>query len=70
MTLRAMCETGTTRTGRCPQCGRAFQYDATARPKWLPFCSDRCQWADLGRWLDGEFCVSKDLLGGDDEQTD
>jgi hypothetical protein len=24
---------------------------------WRPFCSKRCQMADLGRWLSGEYRV-------------
>ena len=33
----------------CPTCGRKFLLDETPTP---PFCSQRCQMIDLGRWLD------------------
>ena len=36
---------------RCPTCGRRVLLDETAAP---PFCSERCQLIDLGRWLDEE----------------
>ena len=32
----------------CPTCGRRFLIDETPTP---PFCSERCQLIDLGRWL-------------------
>lgn len=38
-------------TRRCPICNRA-----PARPG-SPFCSDRCQQIDLGRWLSGDYAV-------------
>jgi len=28
-----------------------------AEAKYAPFCSSRCQMADLGRWLSGEYRV-------------
>ncbi len=28
-----------------------------AAAPWLPFCSERCKMADLGRWLGGEYRV-------------
>ncbi len=36
---------------RCPTCGHRFLLDETPTP---PFCSERCQMVDLGRWLDEE----------------
>ena len=35
----------------CPTCGKRFRMDETNAP---PFCSQRCQLIDLGRWLDEE----------------
>ncbi|WP_068141642.1 DNA gyrase inhibitor YacG [Roseimaritima ulvae] len=35
----------------CPTCNRRFLLDETPAP---PFCSERCQLVDLGRWLDEE----------------
>ncbi|MFM8386551.1 MAG: DNA gyrase inhibitor YacG [Planctomycetia bacterium] len=39
--------------GLCPSCGAATAADAPQRP----FCSVRCRWVDLGRWLDGSYRV-------------
>ena len=51
-------------------------------PRWQPFCSERCQLADLGRWLQGDYRVpgpavettpdssDPDSYGGDDEEDD
>lgn len=33
----------------CSTCGTRFLLDETDTP---PFCSERCQLVDLGRWLD------------------
>ncbi|QDS93778.1 DNA gyrase inhibitor YacG [Roseimaritima multifibrata] len=35
----------------CPTCQRKFLLDETKTP---PFCSERCQMIDLGRWLKEE----------------
>ena len=39
----------------CPTCGgrASLGEDNAARP----FCSIRCKWVDLGRWLDGTYRV-------------
>jgi endogenous inhibitor of DNA gyrase (YacG/DUF329 family) len=47
----------------CSTCGRRFFLDETATP---PFCSERCQLIDLGRWLDEEIGVP---FEGDPEGT-
>ncbi|MDG2383843.1 MAG: DNA gyrase inhibitor YacG [Pirellulaceae bacterium] len=36
---------------RCPTCGRMIDPLITAV---MPFCSERCQQIDLGRWFDEE----------------
>lgn len=33
----------------CSTCGRSFYLEHSPTP---PFCSERCQLIDLGRWLD------------------
>lgn len=38
----------------CSSCGRPFHIDQTPTP---PFCSERCQLIDLGRWLGEEISV-------------
>ena len=39
------------RGSRCPTCGEMF--DPLITPV-MPFCSERCQQIDLGRWFDEE----------------
>lgn len=46
----------------CPTCGRRYLPDETSAP---PFCSDRCQLADLGRWLDEEIGLPHEGDAGD-----
>ena len=31
-------------------------------PAWRPFCSERCKWADLSRWLNGDYRVPGEAL--------
>ncbi|MEM6979120.1 MAG: DNA gyrase inhibitor YacG [Planctomycetota bacterium] len=38
----------------CSTCGRRFDRDESATP---PFCSERCQLIDLGRWFNEEIGV-------------
>ncbi len=37
-----------------------------AEPAWRPFCSQRCQLADLGHWLSGDYRLAGDPLPSDD----
>jgi endogenous inhibitor of DNA gyrase (YacG/DUF329 family) len=50
-------------TGRCPTCRGVSHRDGN---KLFPFCSERCQLVDLGRWLDEEYRVPEesDASGG------
>ena len=41
---------------RCPTCKKSVQ-TATPREKWFPFCCERCQLIDLGKWIDEEYRV-------------
>jgi endogenous inhibitor of DNA gyrase (YacG/DUF329 family) len=45
-------------TLRCATCKAAVAI-VDPRPKHFPFCSERCQLIDLGRWLDEEFRISE-----------
>jgi endogenous inhibitor of DNA gyrase (YacG/DUF329 family) len=38
---------------RCPNCNKPVPPDSASRP----FCSERCQLLDLGRWLDAEYVI-------------
>ena len=46
----------------CSTCGRRFLIDETNVP---PFCSERCQLIDLGRWLDESIGVPHEGESGD-----
>jgi uncharacterized protein len=39
---------------RCPTCKRASTREAN---KAYPFCCERCQLVDLGRWLNEEYRI-------------
>jgi endogenous inhibitor of DNA gyrase (YacG/DUF329 family) len=39
---------------KCPTCGKPIEWkDNPVRP----FCSERCQLVDLGKWVEGEYRV-------------
>ncbi len=40
---------------KCPTCERDVA--PTADPRFLPFCSERCQWVDLSKWLSEDYRV-------------
>ena len=42
----------------CPLCQKTSQH------LWRPFCSQRCQQIDLGRWLSGTYCVPSEETEG------
>ncbi|MCC6581675.1 MAG: DNA gyrase inhibitor YacG [Phycisphaeraceae bacterium] len=46
---------------RCPICRQPVQPDADT----FPFCGSRCRLIDLGRWLDGNYLISRPI-----EQSD
>jgi endogenous inhibitor of DNA gyrase (YacG/DUF329 family) len=43
--------------GRCPRCGKEFDYANIASHKPFPFCSARCRDVDLGNWLSGNYVI-------------
>jgi len=48
---------------KCPICKRKVNEPATDEPRaFFPFCSDRCNLIDLGRWLDGKYQIPIDEL--------
>lgn len=38
--------------------------------RWRPFCSERCQLADLGRWLQGDYKVPGPPVGSIEDGLD
>jgi endogenous inhibitor of DNA gyrase (YacG/DUF329 family) len=49
---------------RCPICR---QLVADAETEFVPFCSQRCQQIDLGRWLDERYSVPLEKPRDDEE---
>jgi uncharacterized protein len=45
----------------CPICNKPADPDAPT----FPFCSDRCQKIDLGKWLDGKYTISRSIEESD-----
>jgi len=39
-------------------------------PAWPPFCSQRCQLADLGRWISGDYRIPGRLSDDDKDDED
>ena len=46
----------------CPVCSRAVEPDQST----YPFCSKRCRMADLGRWFDGNYHLSRPMEDDDE----
>jgi|APAra7269096870_1048528.scaffolds.fasta_scaffold02775_2 endogenous inhibitor of DNA gyrase (YacG/DUF329 family) len=40
--------------GKCPVCSKPVE------PRYRPFCSQRCQQIDLGRWLSETYRIAAD----------
>ena len=49
---------------RCPTC------EAPTQPRFRPFCSKRCQDADLGRWLRGSYRIPTEEAPGEGSSED
>jgi endogenous inhibitor of DNA gyrase (YacG/DUF329 family) len=45
----------------CPTCSKRVEPGSPT----VPFCSERCRMADLGRWFSGSYSVSRDLSPDD-----
>jgi len=59
------------RVGRCPRCGKNFEYVAVKQHKPFPFCSERCRDVDLGNWLSGKYAIpGEDLPPRIEDETD
>lgn len=43
---------------RCPTCSTLVTKD----DEYFPFCSDRCQMIDLGKWASGAYRISSPVL--------
>ncbi len=54
------------RAHRCRTCGKPIDDVADT----FPFCSARCRNADLGKWFDGEYKISREIKDSDLETVD
>ncbi len=50
----------------CRACGERI----TEAGEHFPFCSERCQYADLGKWFDESYRVSRPIEQADLDQAD
>jgi uncharacterized protein len=48
----------------CPVCGVSIELEKTPT---APFCTERCQTIDLGRWLNEAYHLPEPVRGDDDE---
>ena len=58
---------GAMTTTRCPTCKGTSKKDGN---KFYPFCGERCQLVDLGRWLDEQYRIPGEAADPDDLPTD
>ncbi len=47
----------------CPTCRGVVDAEAARARRCYPFCCERCQLVDLGRWLGEEFRISEPVDG-------
>jgi endogenous inhibitor of DNA gyrase (YacG/DUF329 family) len=55
---------------RCSICQRVIKpadEKESRKGKFYPFCSGRCKFVDLGRWLDGEYRIETNPEEDDQE---
>jgi len=45
----------------CPTCRGKVVYTELAEIPYRPFCCLRCQWIDLGKWLNEEYRICEPL---------
>ncbi len=51
----------------CPTCRKPLS-EIEAERAHRPFCSERCRMLDLGRWLDGAYCIPVTGTPGDEPE--
>ena len=50
----------------CRTCGESI----TSEVQTFPFCSERCRGADLGKWFNEEYRISREIKDSDIETVD
>lgn len=46
---------------KCAQCQKDIPLDENGKMPFFPFCSQRCQQVDLGRWLSESYTIPVDV---------
>ena len=59
------CMSNSVPTQKCPSCDRSFEVDI--RNEFMPFCSQRCRYADLNRWMTESIGLP---IGSSEEEDD
>lgn len=54
---------------KCPNCNADVEIN-DANQRFLPFCSKRCQMADLGKWFSEEFRIAHEPAPYSDNDED
>ncbi len=54
----------------CPTCGARVVRGAGRCTPFFPFCSERCQLLDLGKWFDEEHRIEQPLSPDDEPDAD
>lgn len=57
-------------SARCPICDAKVVSEGIKNDKLFPFCSSRCKYADLKRWFDGDYCISREITPDDLDETE
>ncbi len=55
--IDAVIEAAAATRGKCPICKKLVKRDGAQ----FPFCSDRCRTIDLGKWISGDYVISRDV---------
>jgi len=51
----------------CPTCKKQIEWSSA---RWRPFCSERCQMIDFGKWSDEEHRIPGTQQINPDEESD
>ncbi len=57
-------------TAVCPTCRRAMRFAERGEFAYFPFCSRRCQDADLEKWLSGQYRISTPISRDADDSAE
>jgi len=46
---------------QCRYCDRLLDPDDPEHKRWWPFCCERCKMAELGRWFEDRYVISRPI---------